>query len=248
MNNFIVLFNFNIKRRLKDSFIIGYSVIFPIMLIGILGYITTKLFDNRIGISSFNYYALVIIPLTTFMGIITMMYVAREERNFKVSFRFISAPLRKTEILLSKIISGAVSMSLWNVIVLFIVKFLFNMQFKGKLFNVALLLASESFMSVAIGIFTGLCFKNFNTIKNIINIPICLFGMLGGAFFPVGSLGKTFETISYISPLMWINKGLVSMIYDNDYSFYFMSIIITLAVALIFTLFSIKFFKKEAFL
>lgn len=248
MKGFSVLFNFQIKRRLKDSFIIGYSVIFPVMLIGILGYISQNFFDGKEGISSFDYYTLVLIPMCIFMGIITTIYIAKEENTFKVAFRFIAAPLDNKAIVLSKIVTTTIVMSLWNVIVTILVKVIFKLNFRGKMFNVLLLLTCETFMVVALGILVGLCINNFMTFKNILNIPICLFGLLGGAFFPVGSLGENIEIISYISPLTWINKGLISMIYDNNYNLYFMSIGLTSLLGITFTMISIKLFKKEAFI
>lgn len=248
MRGFAALFKFGIKRRLKDSFIIGYSVLFPLMLIGALGYISTNFFDGKYGVSSFHYYTLVLIPLCIFMGMITMVYIAKEESSFKVSFRFISAPVDKESIVLSKIITSTISMSLWNIIVIVLVKFIFKVNFMGKGLQVILLLTCETFMVVTIGIFIGLCIKDFMAVKNIINIPIGLFGLLGGAFFPIGSLGKTFETISYISPLTWINKGLISMMHDNNFTLYIISVVMTMAVGIIFALVSMKFFKKEAFM
>lgn len=248
MRGFLTLFNFQIKRRLKDSFIIGYSVIFPLILIGVLGYISQNFFDGKDGISSFNYYTLVLIPLCIFMGMITITYIAKEESSFKVSFRFITAPIDNTAIVFSKIITSTIAMSLWNVIVIILTKIMFKANFMGKGIQVILLLTCETFMVVALGILVGLCIKDFMAVKNILNIPISLFGLLGGAFFPIGSLGRNFEIISYLSPLTWINKGLISMIYDNNFTLYFISIVLTLVLGIIFSIVSMKFFKKEAFI
>jgi ABC-2 type transport system permease protein len=246
MRGFFVLFNFGMKRRLKDSFIIGYSVIFPLMLIAALGYLSINLFNGEI--SSFQYYTLVLLPLCIFMGMITMAYIAREESSFKVSFRFIAAPIDKRAIVLSKIITATISMSLWNIIVIILVSFIFKVDFMGKVYQVILLVTSETFMVAALGVFIGVCVKNFMTIKNVLNLPICLFGFLGGAFFPIGALGKNFEVISYISPLTWINKGIISMIYDNNFVIFNISLLITLIIGIVFTLISMSFFKKEEFM
>ena len=103
-------------------------------------------------------------------------------------------------------------------------------------------------MSVSMGIFIGLSTKNFMTVKNFVSTPILLMALLGGSFFPIGSLGKVFETISYISPLTWINRGIFMILNDNNANIYFISLIITFILGVIFTFLSIKLFKKEAFI
>lgn len=248
MNGFKVLFSFGMKRRMKDSFIIGYSVIFPLFLIGVLGYIASGYFSGNGEINSFKYYTLVLIPLSILMGMITIAYVAKEENTFRVSYRFITAPLNVKEIVIAKLLTSTIAMSLWNIIVLTLCKFLFKINFNGRFIEIGLLLTAETFMTVSLGIFIGLCTKNFMMVKNLLNIPIMIFGILGGAFFPVGSLGKIFNVISYISPLIWINRGLILMIYDNNMFLYLGALIITITIGGIFTVGSIRFFKKEAFL
>lgn len=103
-------------------------------------------------------------------------------------------------------------------------------------------------MSSALGTLIGLCSKDFMSIKNIVSTPILIMAVLGGSFFPIGSLGTVFETISYISPLTWINKGIFMMMSDNTVTVYITSLFITIILGLLFTISSIKSFKKEAFI
>ena len=103
-------------------------------------------------------------------------------------------------------------------------------------------------MSCAIGVFIGVSTKDFMQVKNFISTPILIMALLGGTFFPIGSLGKGIEIISYISPLTWINKGIFLMINDHSLNMYFIASGVTLALGIIFTFGSIIKFRKEAFL
>lgn len=248
MNNFITLFNFGMKRRIKDSFIIGYGVIMPFFMILVLGYMASNYYTGENGITSYYYYTLVTIPLYTFFNTITLIYVAREESNYRCGERFIIAPISKISIVLSKIIPSTISISIFNMILLVICRFLFKINFNGRFLEIILLLIVLAFMSCAVGTFIGLCTKDFMAIKNIVNTPILIMGVLGGAFFPIGSLGKIMETISYISPLTWINKGIFIMLNDNSINMYITSLVLTLIIGILFTFGSIKKFKKEAYL
>lgn len=248
MDGFITLFNFGMKKRIKDSFIIGYGIMMPLLMIVILGYMATNYYTGENGISSYYYYALVTAPLCTFLNSITLIYVAREESNYKCGERFVIAPISKISIVLSKIMPSTISISIFNVILMVICKLLFKVDFRGRFLEVILLLTMLAFMSCAMGTCIGLCTKDFMTIKNFISTPILIMGVLGGSFFPIGSLGKVMEIIGYISPLTWINKGIFTMLNDNSIQIYIIALILMLSLGILFTAGAIKMFKKEAFL
>ncbi|RDY27687.1 ABC transporter permease [Romboutsia weinsteinii] len=248
MNEFKVLFKLSMKKRIKDSFLIGYGVTFPLMLISILGYMATNYYSKEGGITSYYYYSMVTIPFCTFLSSITLIYVAREESLNKCGERFIIAPISKVSIVLSKILPAAIAMSVYNLILLLICSLIFKVDYRGRLLEVYILLISLGFMASAFGTLIGLCSKDFMAIKNIVSTPILIMAMLGGSFFPIGSLGNVFEIISYISPLTWVNKGIFMMLNDNTMNIYMISLFIILGLGMIFTVAAVKCFKKEAFI
>lgn len=248
MSEFNALFKLNMKKRIKDSFLIGYGVTFPIMLILILGYMATKYYSGENGITSYYYYSMVTIPFCTFLSSITLIYVAREESLHKCVERFIIAPIRKSYIVLAKIIPATISMAVYNLILLLICRIILKINFNGRFLEVYILIISLGFMASALGTCIGLCTKDFMAVKNIVSTPILIMAVLGGSFFPTGSLGILFEKFSYISPLTWVNRGLFMMINDDIINIYITSLIMALVLGVIFTFASIKAFKKEAFL
>lgn len=248
MNGFITLFNLGMKKRIKDSFLIGYGVMMPFFIIAILGYMGKNYYSGENGITSYYYYTLAVIPLCTFMSSITLIYTAREESLHKCGERFIIAPIGKEAIVLSKIIPSTISVTIYNIILMLACRFIFKVDFKGRFIEITILVFVLAFMSHAVGTFIGLCTKDFMTIKNIVSTPILIMGVLGGSFFPIGSLGKVVEIISYISPLTWINRGIFIMLNDNSMKIYTIALILILVLGIIFTISSINNFKKEAFL
>ncbi|MBB6715249.1 ABC transporter permease [Clostridium gasigenes] len=248
MSGFNVLFKMGMKRRIKDSFLISYGTVFPLFLIGILGYMASNYFSGEDGITSYYYYSVVTIPFCIFLESVTLVYVTREESMYKCGERFIIAPISKAAIVLSKIIPSTISIMIYNFILMGICKFLFKVDYCGKFFHLYILFSIVAFMSCAIGTFVGVSTKDFMQIKNFISTPILIMAMLGGSFFPIGSLGRTIEIISYISPLTWINRGIFLMINDNNIKVYFVAVGITLALGIIFTFGAVKRFRREMFL
>lgn len=248
MNEFKVLFKLGMKKRIKDRFLIGYGVTFPLMLITILGYMATNYYSKDTEITSYYYYSMVSIPFCTFLSSITFIYVAREEHIQKCGERFIIAPISKTSIVLSKILSDTLAISVYNLVILLICNVIFKVNYRGKFLDIYALLIGLGFMSSAIGIFIGLCSKDFMSIKNIVSTPILIMAILGGSFFPIGSLGSLIEVISYISPLSWVNRGIFMMLNDNIINVYCISLFIIIGLGVLFTILAIKSFKKEVFI
>ncbi|MCB2361455.1 ABC transporter permease [Clostridium estertheticum] len=248
MSGFKVLFNMGMKRRLKDSFLIGYGTIFPLFLIAILGYMASNYYSGKNGITSYYYYSMVIIPFCTFLSSVTLVYITREESMHKCGERFIIAPISKTAIVLSKIIPSTIAMMFYNLILMLICKYIFSVNYNNNFLQIFILFSILGLMSCAIGTFIGVSTKDFMQVKNFISTPILIMALLGGTFFPIGSLGKVIEIISYISPLTWINKGIFLMNNDHSTKMYFIATGVILALGIIFTFGSIKKFRKESFL
>lgn len=79
-------------------------------------------------------------------------------------------------------------------------------------------------------------------------IPICLFAILGGTFFPMGSLQSKMQLLINLSPLTWINKSLFLAMYDhNKVLICWITLILLLAgTGCIFT--AMIIFQKEEYL
>lgn len=245
MKNFSPLFRFGLKRRSKDFFIIFYSVVFPIVIIALLGYLTSKSYGQ--DFTSYEYYSIVMIPFCLLMGITSVAYAAVDEKRMKTSYRYMIAPISKSSLILSKFLSCVIVLTVCSMIVLLISRLLFHLPVNGNTIYLIILLLCESIAISGLGLFFGLASKNFATIQNFLNLPIMIFGFLGGAFFPVSSLNPTLSFIVNLSPLTWINRGIMYCLYVSDATLLLYTSVILFIIGVLFTLLTIKYFKKEAF-
>lgn len=134
----------NMKKRIKDSFLIGYGVIFPFMMIAILGYMSSNYYDNSLGVSFYYYYTMGIILFCIFLGSVTLIYYAREESLYKCGERYIIAPISKSMVVLLKILpSTSISM---------LIAVLSKSELQGNLiascFGVITIIIGGTFMSI----------------------------------------------------------------------------------------------------
>lgn len=240
------LFWFDFKKRIKSGFTIGYNIIFPIVMIMILGTLLSGSFTKKL--TGYEYYSLVMIPFCCTMAMITSAYAGKEETYAKTAIRYLIAPISEKQIFGAKLLSCTITFSICNMLVLIVSKLLWKVHLEGRFLKLAAILTAEAFCVCAIGLFIGLGMKNFITIKNIINLPISIFAILGGSFFPIGTMNPSFKFIINLSPLTWINRSIFLSIYDfSDATLFITAAALTL-IGILFTIFGIQSFKKEEFL
>lgn len=245
MKNFTPLFKLGLKRRSTDFFIIFYSIVFPLVIISLLGYLTSKSYG--VEFTSYEYYAIVMIPFCLLMGITSVAYASVDEKRMKTSYRYIIAPISKSSLILSKFFSYVIVLTACSMLVLLISRVIFHLPVYGNAIHLILLLLCESIAISGLGLFFGLASKKFATIQNFLNLPIMIFGFLGGAFFPISTLNPVLAFIVNCSPLTWINRGIMYCLYVSDITILLFTSFILFVVGVLFTLLTIKYFKKEAF-
>lgn len=245
MKNFSPLFKLGLKRRSKDFFIIFYSVVFPIVIIALLGYLTSKSYGR--DFTSYEYYSIVMIPFCLLMGITSVAYAAVDEKRMRTSYCHMIAPISKASLIISKFLSCVIVLTVCSIIVLLISRQMFHLPINGNAVYLIILLLCESIAISGLGLFFGLASKNFANIQNFLNLPIMIFGFLGCAFFPVSSLNPILSFIVNLSPLTWINRGIMYCLYVSDATILIYISAILFLIGLLFTILTIKYFKKEAF-
>ena len=246
MRTLAVLLRFDMKRRVKDGFLIGYNVIFPIVLILLLGYLLSGGYGAKM--SGYHYYTFVMLPFCIAMAIITAAYAGKDEAYKKTAPRLLIAPIQTKHIVVSKLLSCSLIVSVCNLVVLLFAIIVFRLPVGQNFLIIFLLLMAETFCVCAIGLLVGLGMKNFIVIKNLLNIPICVAGVLAGCFFPFGSMNKVLDFFIRLSPLTWINRGIFLSVYDKDIRLAVQMTIILFVFGSIITIAAILKFRKEEFI
>jgi ABC-2 type transport system permease protein len=231
----------------KDGFVIGYNIIFPIVMILLLGYLASGNYGN--SFTSYQYYSIAMLPFCVAVAMVTAAYAGKDDAYKKTAIRSLFAPVSKSQIVLSKLLSCSLVISFCTLTVLLFARLVLKLPvFGSRIIMVFLLLASEVFAVCAIGLFIGLGMKNFVLIKNVLNIPICLAAVLAGAFYPIGSLNPKLEFLLKLSPLTWVNRSIFRYIYDNDAGLLWKTSFGFAVTGAGFTLLAVKLFKKEEFI
>ena len=180
------------------------------------------------------------------MALITAAYAGKDDAYAKTAERVLLTPVSTGVIVAAKILSCTLVIFLSSMITYIGAALLTGIGMTG-IGWISYLFMMVSFVTAALGTLIGLGMKNFLVVKNIINFPICLFGIMGGAFFPLGTLHPIEAAVMNLSPLRWINKSIFLMLYDRQNSLIAQICTILLIVGMLCSLFVSVVFKKEEY-
>lgn len=102
---FMKILRQDICNILHNPTLIFSNTILPLILIGVLGFVTKTSFGKE-PVSSFDYYGINMIIFSVGMIAITTTNAFMEEQVKRGNFRIMYAPISKTEIYFSKILSS----------------------------------------------------------------------------------------------------------------------------------------------
>ncbi|MBE5962433.1 MAG: ABC transporter permease [Lachnospiraceae bacterium] len=205
---------FDGKRRMKDPFFAGYTFFFPVLMGLLLGY----LFSNTYGktFTSYQYYGIVTVPFGILMSVVTVAYAAKDEAYKKTAVRFLLSPMTNAEIVAGKLLSCTAVIGIYSVVAATLLMLVMKVPVAGRIGEIVLFLFAETFAACALGLLIGYGCRNFLLIKNVLNIPIALAAIIGGSFYPIGSLNPRLSWIFKLSPMTYVNEGLFECLYEGD--------------------------------
>lgn len=236
----------NIRRRATDGFAVGYNIIFPLIMIWILGLICKGMFQQEL-VTSYQYYGVVLVPFCMFMAIVTAAYGGKDDAYANTAERVLLAPVSVSSIVVSKIIAEIIVFTGSSLLVFGFCAVVWNVWSISYFLPISLLYVSISIMIAAVGTYIGLGMKNFMKIKNVLNVPIAVFALLAGCFYQFGTFHKGLQFMIDLSPLTWVNRGVFMMMFDDSRIILYIVCEFFASIGLIFIVMSIVFFKKEEY-
>lgn len=235
MNNFKIILKLNILKRLKEGYSLGYNLIFPLILIGLLGVIRKSTPYGEI--SSYQYYHVVMIPFCIMMSVITAAYSGKDDAFANTAKRILLTPISISSLITAKVLSCTFVITLFSFSAYLLLGIFISVSFSKSLY-ILILYFFMTFFFCSVGCFIGLSTKKFIILKNIINIPICIIGILGGCFF---------QYYHNLSIMTWVNRSIFLYLYDNQKDLLLWLSCIFCFAGILIVILTIKYFKKEEY-
>jgi ABC-type multidrug transport system, permease component len=245
--NLIKIIKFDFLNIIRNPTLLIVNTIFPLVIIGVMGFITKGGF-GALNINSYDYYGVTLMIFTAIMLAMTASNTFMEDKVKKGNTRIIYAPVSKTEIYLSKLISTYLLGTIAFSILIFFQQYILHINLGGKnILYIVVLINILSFLGACLGTMFCSIFKNEQLANSIMQIPILIFVLLGGSFFSIEGHGKLIANLSVLSPVKWITECAFKIIYDDDFSIYMPTIGIILAFSIICIILCQITFKPEEY-
>jgi|HigsolmetaAR203D_1030402.scaffolds.fasta_scaffold02833_2 ABC-2 type transport system permease protein len=170
--------------------------------------------DRKPG--AMDYFGIVMTTMIALYASVSASNLMRGERVRKTALRLSAAPVSKWDIFAGKVLGCTVINATCLLLVFLFSKYAFQVYW-GEHTGVALLvLLSEVILAVSLGLGCGYLFPDKGAIA-VLMIFIQLASMFGGAYFPIDMAGGGWlSKVAQLSPLYWVNSGMMELIYNEE--------------------------------
>lgn len=213
------------------------------------GFSAATEFQSSKGFTSYDYYGIVEITMMVLYGSGYGFYTIFNNRRNKIEARCFQGNLSKNSYILTKVISTFIVTVISLIPAMLYSIFILKAYWGEDYFSVIILLLSLNFFCTTLGILFGYIFKeekHGSFFLNTLIIPVMTF--LGGGYIYLEDGNKLLDIVRYISPLTLINKSILSIAFYGDYSKFYISILYSVALGILFLIFTFYISnKKEAY-
>lgn len=224
------------------------NTVLPLILIGVMGFVTKSGFSTEI-VSSYDYYAVNMLIFSVSMLPITATNAFMEERVKKGNFRILYAPISKYQIYFSKILSSYLLATICYAILVPFCQYILGLSLGGNNFVYFILLLNVlGFCGCCFGTMFCCIFKEEEQANSIMQIPLFIAIILGGVIFQIHRFGNILNKLSLVSPIKWATTCSYQIIYDNDTHLLFPVICGLLVLSVLFIGVCFIIFKPEDYL
>ncbi len=199
-----------------------------------MNYTTLKSVEKANTPSAMDYYGVVMCTLFVLYNIsIPLTRMINEKKN-KTLARMLVSPINKKYLLFGKLVGGVGVTSVHIGIVLITTLLIFNVNWGSNPLYAFLLIFTQIVLAICIGVCLGFIFDSEGKAIALINVFIVIAAFFGGSYMPLEGMGVLEQIGRWFSPLWWTNRGLLSMIYTGQMTFYYEAIAINLGIAAVF--------------
>ncbi|SCW50021.1 ABC-2 type transport system permease protein [Paenibacillus tianmuensis] len=246
--NFLKIVWFDFMNICRTPMLVIVNTIGQLIIWAGFGMVTSSHFGGGI-VNSYDYYGIATMILSSIMISMTVTNTFMEEKVKRGNLRIAYAPVSKTEIYLSKLLSTYIFGVIAFTLLCLLEQMVFQSNFGGaNIGYIMILIHMLTLFGCCIGTLVVVMFKSEERANAVMPIISILFIFFGGVFSPVGHFGEVMQAIAQISPAKWVTQAAFQIIYDNNFSLFLPVIAFLLLFSIVFTVISQFIFKPEEYL
>lgn len=233
MSGFWALFKQDIHKLISSSGTLVILLIFPTVLILLMGFLFEKMYTTAL-ISSYDFYGVTLTFFIAMMAATVPANIFLEKGLRSANTRIFYSPVSRVSIYVSKILAcwSVISIALCANIIVLQMTSLVNFGGDRIFYVIVLMISFVLFLTM---LSSAICVTvHSEEITNIIiSNTMSVLGFLSGIFFPIASLGVVFEKIANFSPIKWTVDCVFELIYDGKCDEYWLIVLGLFIVSLL---------------
>ena len=204
---------------------------------------TTLNSDHKGG--SMDYYAIAMTVMIAMYAAMSASSLIRGERARNTADRLMAAPISKGEIFIGKLLGSFVVNGICILIVMGFSKFVFKANWGDHIGMVIILLLTEVIFAISLGLGVSFIAKTGAATRSILMLIVQLSSFIGGAYFVIEDPGKQLLSIQNLSPVQWNRTGLNQLIYSNDFSAAYHTMMLNIGMAVLLLLVTVISLRRR---
>lgn len=206
-------------------------------------YVNTVGIKGRTLPSSIDFYGLTIMSMMIMYGAFISAFGIITEKNSGTLNRITVAPVKRHEFFFGITLGSIVQIMIQNIIIIVVGHYFLGVNYGTRPVAFGLILLSISFMAVAMGFCLAILVKSDRVVSSVISLSAQILVFVAGGYFELPSSGPI-TIISKLSPIYWVNNGLLEAVNSTRYQYVLPGIFVPLTLGLIMFAISQLSFRK----
>lgn len=196
---------------------------------------------------SIDYYAITMLTMIIMYGSMVGLNAISAEKDRRTLSRLLATPATNMQILVGKLCGAFLTVVVQSLLVFGFSALVLRTEWGTDFPAVFAIILSQIFMMTAAGIGAGYLFKSGASGAALFQGVIPLFVFLGGGYVNLDDIGVggVMKTLMEISPVRWINRAIIEIIWMGRYDRFLPTIALCLTVGIVFLVTSAVFSRRE---
>jgi ABC-2 type transport system permease protein len=209
-----------IKASLRNGQSLGFTLLFPIVLLLLFATIFDYTFEGT-DVSSAQYYVAGILgSVVMSTGFVSTAISVAFDRDAGLLKRLAGTPMPKASFFIGRVVAVFLLVLAQAAILIILGVAFYHLKLPSSgacWFTFVWVMALGTLTSALLGLAVGGRIRNAKAGPAVVNLPFVVLQFISGVFLPFGQLSPTIKTISGFFPLRWLAQGMRSVFLSDSY-------------------------------
>jgi ABC-2 type transport system permease protein len=210
-----------IKATLRNGQSLGFTLLFPIVLLVLFATIFNGTFEGTGGVSVAQYYVAGIMgSVVMSTGFVSTAISVAFDRDAGLLKRLAGTPMPKASFFIGRVVAVFLLVLAQVAILIILGVAFYHLRLPssaGRWLTFVWVIVLGTLTSALLGLAVGGRIRNAKASPAVVNLPFVVLQFISGVFLPFNQLPASLKTVSGLFPLRWLSQGMRSVFLSDSY-------------------------------